>query len=282
MSESQSSSKKTVLVTGSTDGIGKETALELARRGFRVIVHGRSEEKVSAARDEISRSVKDASLEGFWCDLSSLAEVRSRAPALLQLAPKLDVLLLNAGVYVPKHTITAEGFELTFVVSHLASFLLTKLILPALRAAAPARVIAVSSQLHRSGKIDFADLNGNRNYSPYTSYGQAKLCNVLFANGLAARFSPEVLTANSLHPGVVGTKMLRQGFGVSNGPDSLAEGAATSVFLASSEKVAGITGRYFSRSREAPANPDALSESIREKLWAKSEELTQIKWDEQP
>jgi len=271
---------RTALVTGSTDGIGRETAMELLRRGLRVVVHGRSDAKVGHAVEEIRQKLgKGVTVEGWACDLSSLAQVREKAPALLALAPQLHVLLHNAGVYQADRKVTPEGFELTLAVSHLAPFLLTRLMLPSLLAAAPARVIAVSSGLHQSGQIDLADLQLARRYTGGAAYAQAKLCNVLFANGLAARFEPAQLTANSLHPGVVGTKLLKAGFGMRSGPDSLEEGAATSVFLALSPGVSQVSGRYFVRSRETPPAPQSRSEKLREELWSASESLTGAKWD---
>ncbi len=270
------SDARTVVVTGSTDGIGKETALSLARKGWRVIVHGRSPAKVDAAVAAIRHALGEqrGELAGWACDLSSLAEVRARARELLALAPRLDVFLHNAGVYARERQITPEGFELTLAVSHLAPFLLVQQLLPSLAAAAPARVVMVSSQVHSGGHLRLDDLNLSRGFTGYAAYAQAKLCNVLFANGLAARFAPQQLTANSLHPGVVGTKLLTQGFGMRGGPDSLAEGAETSVYLAASPEVANVTGRYFSRSRETRMSDEARDETLREALWKKSEELT--------
>jgi len=268
---------RTALVTGSTDGIGKETAKGLLRKGLRVIVHGRSAASVARAVDELAASGEAAALEGWACDLSSLAEVRARGAELLARHPRLDVLLHNAGVYANRRAVTVDGFELTFAVSHLAPFLLTHTLLPALRAAAPARVILVSSQVHQGAGVNWSDLQLSRGYSAYGAYGQAKLCNVLFANGLAARFAPETLTANSLHPGVVTTKLLR-GFGMGSGPDSLEEGARTSIHLATSPEVALVTGRYFARSQEATCSREARSTETRERLWTLSEELTEIRY----
>ncbi len=281
-----SKTTRVALVTGSTDGIGKQTALELLARGFRVIVHGRSDARVASAIAELSkrdeRAAQETRIDGWSCDLSSLAAIRAAAPSLLTRAPRLDVFLHNAGVYAQERAVTSEGFELTLAVSHLAPFLLAHLLLPSLEAAAPARIVMVSSQVHLRGKLDFNNLQLERGYSGIGSYAQAKLCNVLFANGLAARFPTSVLTANSLHPGVVGTKLLKQGFGMSDGPDSLSQGAQTSVFLASAPEVANISGRYFDRSREATPAAAARSVELREQLWSASEALTGERWNLSP
>jgi len=271
---------KTVLVTGSTDGIGKQTALDLARLGYRVIIHGRSDEKVLSAASELKQRLgKEAAVETWACDLTSLAEVRARGAELLARVPRLDVFLHNASLISNARQESADGFELTLAVSHLAPFALAHILLPALKAAAPARVVMVSSQVHNSGRIDLNDLQLERSYSGYGAYGQAKLCNVLFANGLAARFDSHILTANSLHPGVVGTKLLR-GLGIRSGPDSLEEGAKTSVYLASSPEVEGVSGRYFTRSREARQSREADSAQLREDFWSLSEKLTGESWSE--
>jgi NAD(P)-dependent dehydrogenase (short-subunit alcohol dehydrogenase family) len=202
--------EKVMLVTGATDGIGKATALELARRGARVIIHGRSVEKVARAKDDISRAASAAQVETAIADLGSLDQVRALAGDLLARFDRLDGLIHNAGVFMNERKLSADGFELTFAVNHLAPFVLTRELLPLLRAS-HSRVITVASVAHNRGQIDFDDLNAARGFDGYRAYAQSKLANVLFANELAER-ERDYLTSNSLHPGVIGTKLLKAGF----------------------------------------------------------------------
>jgi NAD(P)-dependent dehydrogenase (short-subunit alcohol dehydrogenase family) len=263
-------SKKTVLITGATDGIGKATAEELARRGVTVILHGRSLEKVHQAQDEIRRKVPNASLEAIVADFASLEEVRALSKEIVARFEQLDVLINNAGVFMQQRKLSQDGFELTFAVNHLAHFLLTCNLLPLLRAS-QARVVTLSSISHRRGQINFADLQSERSFEGYLVYAQSKLANILFANELAARERGK-LTSNSLHPGGVTSKLLQTGFGITG--ISPAQGAQTSVYLALTPEVANVTGKYFSESRETSTIPPVLDAAVGKKLWEVSEQLT--------
>jgi NAD(P)-dependent dehydrogenase (short-subunit alcohol dehydrogenase family) len=263
---------KTILVTGSTDGIGRQTALALLSLGHRVIVHGRSPAKTAAAAAGLRTDSGSQAVDTWACDLSSLAAIRAAAPALLAAHPKLDVLLHNAGIFMNTRELSADGYELTFAVNHLAPFLLTHLLAPALEAAAPSRVVVVSSVAHARGTVDFNDLHYATGFTGYASYARSKMCNVLFASELAERWKEKRITANSLHPGVVGTKLLKEGFGM-DGNESLAQGAATSVHLAVAPEVEGVTGKYFASKREAPLGRVARDVELRRKLWEESARL---------
>jgi len=263
---------KTILVTGSTDGIGRQTALELLRLGHRVIVHGRSPAKTAAAAEGLRQESGAESVETWSADLASLAAIRDAAPALLASHPKLDVLLHNAGIFMNERQLSPDGYELTFAVNHLAPFLLTHLLAPALEAAAPSRVVVVSSMAHVRGTVDFNDLHYTAGFSGHAAYSRSKMCNVLFAAELAERWKGKRITANSLHPGVVTTKLLREGFGM-DGNDSLAQGAATSVHLAVAPEVEGVSGKYFSNKRESPLGRLARDPELRRKLWEESARL---------
>ena len=265
---------KTVLVTGSTDGIGRQTALELARMGARVLVHGRSREKTARARDALSKAVPGAKVDAVVGDLSDMSQVRSLAREVESLTDRLHVLLHNAGVFVHERQLTPEGFETTFAVNHLAPFLLTHLLRPLLERAAPSRVVVVSSIAHQRGQLDFDNLQAEHRFNGYGAYATSKLANVLFASALAERWAPLRITAYSLHPGVISTKLLKEGFGAEG--DSVEEGARTSVHVASAPGLEGLTGKYFVRGREATPSPAAQDKALRDRLWEVSEKLTGV------
>lgn len=263
--------KRVILVTGATDGIGRETARALASQGHKVIVHGRTPARAEEAARLVLRDLPTADLATAAADLSRLAEVRALAEALRAAHPRLDVLVHNAGVYTTTRQVTPDGLELTLAVNHLAPFLLTHLLLDRVKQAR-GRVVVVSSGVHGNASLDLEDLQGARSWDGYGAYARSKLCNVLFAAELAERLVGSGATANSLHPGVVGTKLLRAGFAM-EGPDTPAQGAATSVYLATSPEVEGVSGRYFVRRKAVPASRLARNAALRAALWAASERL---------
>ena len=260
----------TVLVTGATDGIGKETARALARNGARILVHGRDPRRTTATCEELRTG--GAMAEPVVADLSSLSEVRALADEVRSRTDRLTVLVHNAGVFMKQRQLSPDGFELTFAVNHLAPFLLTALLRGLLTDSAPARVVTVSSVAHQRARLEFDNLQGERSFDGYRAYATSKLANVLFAFELAARLRMDRVTSNALHPGVVTTKLLYEGFGTTG--INPADGARTSVFLASSPEVEGITGMYYENSRPARVAPAAEREELREKLWTVSEQLT--------
>jgi NAD(P)-dependent dehydrogenase (short-subunit alcohol dehydrogenase family) len=259
-----------VLVTGATAGIGLQTALELVRLGAHVVVHGRSAAKVDEARRALEAAGGQA--DGVTFELGSLESVRLGAEELARRFSRLDVLVNNAGVFMNKRVLTPDGLETTFQVNHLAPFLLTNLLLKGPLAGPRARVVNVSSIAHSRGRMRFEDLQLARGFQGYAAYAQSKLANILFTFELAERLPAGHLSANCLHPGVVSTKLLVEGFGMS-GSDTVEEGAATSVFLASSPDVEGVTGRYFARQREVNPASQALDAGARKRLWELSETL---------
>jgi NAD(P)-dependent dehydrogenase (short-subunit alcohol dehydrogenase family) len=263
-----------VLVTGATAGIGLQTAFDLARQGILVLVHGRSQEKVDKARRAIEE--EGGNTAGVVFDLASLASIRQGVEELERRFPRLDVLVNNAGVFMNERELSEDGFELTFHVNHLAPFLLTNLLLKGLLKGPGARIVNVSSIAHSRGRMRFEDLQLTRGFQGYAAYAQSKLANILFTFELAERLPAEQVTANCLHPGVVSTKLLVEGFGM-QGSDTVEEGAETSVFLATSEDVAGVTGRYFARQREVNPAPQALDVAARKQLWELSEKLSGLR-----
>lgn len=265
----------TVLVTGATDGIGRETALELARRGARVIVHGRREAAARAVVEAIRAAGRTGAAEPLLADLASLAEARGLARVLAERGERVDVLVNNAGVYMNERSVTGDGFELTIAVNHLAPFVLTHALLDSPAGASLRRIVNVSSMAHSRGAIDLADLSFERRpFEPYAAYAQSKLANVLFSTELARRLAARGVTANALHPGVVSTKLLTEGFGV-RGSDSLAKGARTSVRLALDEDVAAVTGQYFVDGAIAPSSRAARDAELARALYDASARMTQ-------
>jgi NAD(P)-dependent dehydrogenase (short-subunit alcohol dehydrogenase family) len=274
--------RRVTLVTGSTDGIGKQTALALVRAGHHVIVHGRTRPKAEAAQAHLRDEVPDAEVDAVSFDLGSLASVRRGAAEILERFSELDVLINNAGIFANERVVTDDGIELTFAVNHVGPFLLTHLLAPILErtatataAARGARVVNVSSIAHTRGRIHLDDLTLAKGYTGYAAYAQSKLAAVMHALSLAERYAPSVLAAYSVHPGVVGTKLLREGFGPVRGATA-EEGARTAVMLASAEAVDAPSGGYFSEGVPAPVASAALDDDVRAALWQASERLAGI------
>ncbi len=240
-----------ILVTGATDGIGRATALELARRGAELVVHGRTPARTAAVLAEL-RAIRPTTPAPVHAELTDLAAVRAMAGEVARAGP-LDVLINNAGVFENERRTTPDGRERTMAINHDAAVLLTHELLDALRAAPQGRVVCVSSMAHARGRLRLDDLDATAGFSGYDAYAASKLANVLFAVELARRLAHTRVTANALHPGVVTTKLLRGGFGM-DGPESLEQGAATSVLLALDPSVATVSGQYFSHGRPAAAH----------------------------
>lgn len=284
MTAAAQSSVPLILVTGATDGIGNETAFQLARLGARVIVHGRTVDRANAAvadlrvrlQKELPEPQTPPALEAVAADFSSLAEVRRMAGDVLAQHPALDVLINNAGVYVRRHALSVDGFELTFAVNHLAPFLLSHLLLPALEASGAGRIVNVSSVAHLRARPDWSNLRGPfEEYDDYDAYARSKLAMVMTTVELARRLRPRPVTVNSLHPGVVSTKLLREGFEM-EGTVSLVVGAATSIYLALASDVAGTTGGYYVDRRPSRMQALAGDPAITSRLYALSAQLVGI------
>jgi NAD(P)-dependent dehydrogenase (short-subunit alcohol dehydrogenase family) len=274
---------KTCVVTGASSGIGLETAVALARAGARVAAVCRLPEKGARAVADIRRRSGSGDVILFVADLSSQRAIRALAGQLADAFPHLHVLVNNAGLMLRERRRTEDGIETTFAVNHLAYFLLARLLEGALVAGAPSRVVNVSSRAHLSGTLRFDDLMGSQGYDGWKAYAQSKLANVVFTYEHARRLAGTGVTANCLHPGVVGTNIGHDGpsrirFGIKLARPFLtspARGAATSIYLASSPDVEGVTGKYFVGRREERTSQESYDPAVAARLWRVSEELTE-------
>ena len=267
---------KVVIITGGTGGIGKATAIGLATMGARVAITGRDLARAEQAASDIRAASANPAVDAFAADLTSQAEVRRLAVGILDAYPRLDVLVNNVGGFWAHRHPTADGLERTFALNHLAPFLLTNLLLDRLKSSPPARVVTVSSGAQSMGRIDFGDLQGARNYSGQRAYNQSKLANVMFSNELARRLEGTGITANSLHPGVVrsnfGAEDQARWFAVMSHVilpllKTPAQGAKTSIYLASSPDIERVTGQFFANGKPKNANKIAYDPDMTAKLW---------------
>ncbi|GAB4515494.1 MAG: SDR family oxidoreductase [Anaerolineae bacterium] len=281
---------RVVIVTGATNGIGEVTARELARMGANVAIIARSESKAQATVAEIQAATNNPNVNYLLADLSLMADVRRVAEEFKARYNGLDVLVNNAGALFTERNVTREGNEMTFALNHLSYFLLTDLLLEMLKATGTperkARIVNVASEVHEAGKVNFSNLQ-NEKYSALGAYAASKLENVLFTYELARRLQGENVTANVLHPGVVAS-----GFGKNNSGlvgrmvgvvlsvmqrfagISSEEGAKTSIYLASSPEVEGVTGKYFDKSQEKSSSAASKDQQTAARLWEISEQLT--------
>jgi NAD(P)-dependent dehydrogenase (short-subunit alcohol dehydrogenase family) len=262
---------KTILITGSTDGIGKQTALELARMGANIIIHGRDPQRLQTTRAELIEKSGNDNIEPLLADFSSLAQVKQMANDILAKYSRLDVLVNNAGVFLLDRRISTDGLEMNFQVNHLSPFLLTNKLLPLLKKSSPARIVSVSSALHSKTILDFENLQSEKNYTGIQAYALSKLGNIYMTLELAERLAGSGVTANCLHPGGVDTKMLRTAMNMTG--ISVAEGAAPSVYLASSPEVTEITGKYFYHKEVGRLSEIASEPAACKKFWQISETL---------
>lgn len=265
---------KIVLITGATDGIGKQTAYELADKNATVILHGRNKGRLLKTQEEISHLTNNNNIRIVTSNLSSLKQVRLFAEEIKTKLKQLDVLINNAGVYMKTLVLTEDGIETTFAVNHLAPFLFTNLLLNFLKKSGSSRIINVSSVAHTRAHLDFENLNSERHFDAYNVYAVSKLANVLFTYKLADQLKNDSVTVNALHPGVIDTKLLHSGFNIDGA--SVKEGAATSVYLASSSEVENVTGKYFEKIKEVPSSDDSYNKENQKKMWNVSSQMVSL------
>jgi NAD(P)-dependent dehydrogenase (short-subunit alcohol dehydrogenase family) len=273
------------IVTGANSGMGKAISTALAKTGANVVMLCRSKTRGEEALKEVKALSGSNSVELMLCDLGAIKSIEDFCRDFKKKYKRLDVLVNNAGVILPGRHETADGYELQFGVNHLGHFLLTNRLLELLKASAPSRIVNVASGAHKIGKIHFEDVNLKSNYTLWRAYAQSKLANILFTYELAERLKGTGVTANCLHPGAVATNMginRETGFGtlitsllkpIFQTPE---QGADTTIYLAISKEVEGVTGKYFYRKRPITSSKASYDKAIAKKLWDLSEQMTGI------
>ncbi|KAL6471127.1 hypothetical protein MHYP_G00197770 [Metynnis hypsauchen] len=278
---------KTVIVTGSNTGIGRETAVDLARRGARVILACRSQVRGEAAVAIVKRESRSSNVVFMQLDLASLKSVRAFAETFLRTEKRLDILINNAGIYMQGTTV--DGLGLMFGVNHIGHFLLTNLLLDRLKECAPSRIVTVSSKLHQNGNLDFSLLSAHKElgtgdsvFDVFRIYSHSKLCNVLFTHELAKRLQGTSVTCYSLHPGVINSELARHTHPVFRKImkpigavffKDVEAGAQTTLHCAVQEGIEGLSGQYFSNCAVKKVQPKARDDAVAKKLWEVSEKL---------
>jgi len=272
---------KICLITGANAGIGKETAIKIAKMGAHIVMVCRNEERGRNAQEEIKRESENEHVDLLIADLASLSSVRKVAEDFKKNYENLHILINNAGVFNRKRVITEDGYESTFAVDYLAHFLLTILLLDILKKSAPARILNVSSNIHLYFKVNFEDLMSEKKYASQKAYANAKGAQVMFTFELARKLEGTGVTVNALHPGHAKTKIMMPTRKISKflikifipTMKSPKEAAKTSIYLASSPEVEGISGKYFSKCKERKAQKMTYDISLQNKLWENSEKL---------
>jgi NAD(P)-dependent dehydrogenase (short-subunit alcohol dehydrogenase family) len=278
---------KTCLITGATSGIGRVTAMELARMGAELFLVYRNQERADETVAEIRRRTGNENIHLIHlirADLGSQKQVRAAAAEFLETGKPLHVLINNAGLGNTKRLMTEDGIEMVFAVNHLAYFLLTMLLCDRLKQSAPARIVNVGSEAHRFGTINFDDLGGERRFRTFGAYSQSKLANILFSYELSRRLAGTGVTVNCLHPGGIAS-----GLWTNNGPlaqfimkagrpflKTPEQGAQTTIYLASSPEVEGVTGKYYSNCKERTSSRKSCDLNVARRLWDVSAQMTGV------
>ncbi len=280
--QKQDMNGKVVIVTGATSGIGEVTARELAGMGASLVMIGRDRAKSDRVANEIRQKTGNTHVVYLVGDLSSQKDVRRLADEFKVHFSRLDVLLNNAGAVFLTRRETVDGIEMTFGLNHLNYFLLTNLLLDRLVASAPARIVNVSSSAHYGAQLYFDDLENKKGYNGMRAYGQSKLANVLFSYELARRLEGKGVTVNALHPGFVASNFAKNNLGilkplislVQMGAISSEQGAQTSIYLATSPEVEGVTGKFFDKMKAVESSPASKDEESARRLWDISAKMT--------
>jgi NAD(P)-dependent dehydrogenase (short-subunit alcohol dehydrogenase family) len=272
---------RNVIVSGGTDGIGMATALSLAKMGVSLWIIGRDESKTKQALDEIVNASGNEKVGYFVADLSSIASIRTVAARINDTMDHLDVLINNAGALFTQRQTSDDGLEMTYALNHMNYFLLTSLLLDKLNRGTKSRIVNVSSSAHFSGHVNFDDLQSEKSFNSMRVYGTSKLMNVLFTYELDRRLNGSGLTVNALHPGFVDSNFGKSNGGVMKplfklihlGAINVVEGAKTSVYLASSPEVDGVSGKYFDKCKAVRSSKESYDTNIAKRLWEETEEI---------
>lgn len=263
------------LITGATEGVGKVTAAQLARKGFTVVLAARNGSKAEAVKQEIVASTGNQNVDYIIADLKSLTQIRKLSETFKERYPRLDVLINNAGIFAPKRVLTEDGYETTYQVNYLSQFYLVQLLLDEIKKSSQGRIINLSSSVYAAGKFDVENLQSEKRFSTFGAYATSKLLVLLFTIELANRLKGTTIAANAVHPGVVKTQMMLTAPGMFRLVAYLAlpfalspeMGAATSVYLASAAQADGVSGKYFTRSRATPFKTAFDTQENRDLLW---------------
>ncbi|MGI3903722.1 MAG: SDR family NAD(P)-dependent oxidoreductase [Janthinobacterium lividum] len=276
---------KTVVITGGTSGIGLAAALDLARQGARIVLVARDPVRAESTLKRLRRISPEAGHSLHLGDLSRLSDMKRVGAAIAASEARIDVLVNNAGAWFPDRTVTEDGVEKTFALDHLSYFVLTDALLPALKAAAPSRIVSTSSEGHRFASLDFDDLQSTRNYKGFVAYCRAKLCNVLFTRELARRLEGTGVTATCFHPGFVASRFGdesrgfgRTAFGLAKSLFAISpeKGAETLVYLATSPTIAGQSGGYYAKSKPSKPSRAGRDDAAARRLWDATRALTGV------
>ncbi|MFX1572763.1 MAG: SDR family oxidoreductase [Promethearchaeota archaeon] len=273
---------KICMITGANSGIGKATAIGLAEMGANIIMICRDKERGKKAQEEIIDLTGNTNVDLFICDLSSQESIRKLVSEFKKKYQSLNVLINNAGLMLSKRTLSVDGVEMNFAVHHLAPFLLTNLLLDMLKKSAPSRIINVTSAAHKTAKINFDDLQSeNKKYRLFKVYGISKLAAMLFTYELSRRLEGSGVTVNAVHPGVVNTNLSRDHSAFSRGFAKLffkspREGAQTSIYLATSPDIEGVTGKYFIKKEPRESSKESYNKKDAKRLWEISSEMTKL------
>jgi len=265
-----------ILVTGSTDGIGEQAALELVKLGAHVLIHGRNKTKAELTIQKIKKETNLHNMSPVYAELGSFDQIKEMVNNIYNKYGKLDVLINNAGIIKPKRSVTQEGLETTFAVNYVAPFLLTNLLIDLLKKATSSRIVNVASQI-QTNHLDFENLQHKTGYTQVKAYALSRTCLIMFTYLLAEKLKDSNLTVNCLHPGVINTKLLEEAWGSAVGA-SVEVGAETLVHAAIAPELENVTGKYLKNNKPVRSKDITYNKKLQKKLWSQTEEIIGTKF----